>query len=72
MTFLNNDPTPCVMLKQVFLDCFELVVANFGPPKIPKCLVLGPKMGQKWVKTAFFQNSSYTIWGAQTGEMSPF
>ena len=76
MTFLKNDPRPCVMLKQVFLDCFELVVAHFGPPKIPKCLercaVLGPKMGRKWVKNAFFQNSSHTIWGAQTGEMSPF
>ena len=32
MTFLKKDPTPCVMLKQVFLDCFELVVAHFGPP----------------------------------------
>ena len=58
MTFLKNDPRPCVMLKQVFLDCFELGVAHFGPPKIPKCAVLGPKMGQKWVKNAFFQNSS--------------
>ena len=28
-------------------------------------------MGQKWVKNAFFQTSSETIWGAQTGEMSP-
>jgi hypothetical protein len=24
--------------KQVFLARFELVVARFGPPKIPKCL----------------------------------
>ena len=24
LTFLKNDPRPCVMLKQVFLDCFEL------------------------------------------------
>ena len=38
MTFLKNDPRPCVTLKQVFLNCFELVVAHFGPPKIPKCL----------------------------------
>ena len=29
-------------------------------------------MGQKWVKNAFFQTSSKTIWGAQTGEMSAF
>ena len=55
MTFLKNDPRPCVMLKQVFLDCFERVVAHFGPPKIPKCLEMGgcfgtkngSKMGQK-------------------------
>ena len=38
MTFLKNDPRPCATLKQVFLDHFELVVAHFGPPKIPKCL----------------------------------
>ena len=60
MTFLKNDP--CAMPKQVFLDCFELVVAHFGPPKISKCLENGlfwdQKMGQKWVKNAFFQTSS--------------
>ena len=63
MTFLKNDPGPCATLKQVFLDPFELVVAHFGPPKIPKCLengfcdnVLGPKMGQKWVKNLSFPN----------------
>ena len=50
MTFFKNDPTPCVMLKQVFLDCFELVVAHFGPPKIPKCLENGLFWDQKWVK----------------------
>ena len=76
MTFLKNGPRPCATLKQVFLGRFELVVAHFGPPKIPNCLenglFLGPKMGQKWVKNAFFQASSQTIWGAQTGEMSPF
>ena len=72
MTFLKNDPRPCVMLKQVFLDHFELVVAHFGPLKIPKCLEDARFWDQKWVKNAFFQNSSYTIWGAQTGEMSPF
>ena len=38
MTFLQNDPRRCATLKQVFLDRFELVVAHFGPPKIPKCL----------------------------------
>ena len=62
MTFLKNDPRPCAMLKQVFLDRFELVVAHFGSPKIPKCLENGmfwdQKMGQKWVKNAFFQTSS--------------
>ena len=72
MTFLKNDPRPCATLKQVFLDRFELVVAHFGPPKIPKCLENGLFWDQKWVKNAFFQTSSQTIWGAQTGEMSPF
>ena len=41
MTFLKNDPRPCATLKQVFLDRFELVVAHFAPPKIPKCLENG-------------------------------
>ena len=50
MTFLKNDLRPCVMLKQVFLDCFELVVAHFGPPKIPKCLEDGLFWDQKWVE----------------------
>ena len=62
MTFLKNDPRPRATLKEVFLDCFELVVAHFGPPKTPKCLENGlfwdQKMGQKWVKNAFFQTSS--------------
>ena len=58
MTFLKNDPRPCATLKQVFLGRFELGVAHFGPPKIPKWAVLGPKMGQKWVKNALFQTSS--------------
>ena len=58
MTFLKNDPRPCATLKQVFLDRFELVVAHFGPPNTPKCLEDAPKMGQKWVKNAFFQTSS--------------
>ena len=50
MTFLKNDPRPCATLKQVFLDRFELVVAHFGPPKIPKCLENGLFGDQKWVK----------------------
>ena len=50
LTFLKNDLGPCVMLKQVFWDCFELVVAPFGPPKIPKCLENGLFWDQKWVK----------------------
>ena len=58
MTFLKNDPRPCATLKQVFLDRFELVVAHFGLRKMPRKWVLGPKMGQKWVKNAFFQTSS--------------
>ena len=62
MTFLKNDPRPCAALKQVFLDRFELVVAHFGPPKIPKCLENGLFWDQKWVKNGskntFFQTSS--------------
>ena len=58
MTFLKNDPRPCATLKQVFLDRFELAVAHFGPPKIPKCLENGLFWDQKWVKNAFFQTSS--------------
>ena len=63
ITFLKNDPRPCATLKQVFLDCFELVVVHFGPPNIPKCLENGlfwdqKWVGQKWVKNAFFQTSS--------------
>ena len=50
MTFLKNDPTPCVTPKHVFLDRFELVVAHFGPPKIPKCLENGLFWDQTWVK----------------------
>ena len=50
MTFRKNDPRPCATLKQVFLDHFELVVAHFGPPKIPKCLENGLFWDQKWVK----------------------
>ena len=47
------------MPKQVFLVRFELVVARFGPPKIPKCLenvlvLCDQKMGPKWVKNVFF------------------
>ena len=53
-----------------FLAHFEPVVTCFGPWKIPKCLEKGPfwgqRKGQKWVKNAFFQNSSWTIWDAQT------
>ena len=58
MVFLKNDPRPCATLKQVFLDRFELAVAHFGPPKIPKCLENGLFWDQKWVKNAFFQTSS--------------
>ena len=59
MRFFKNDPGPFMMLKQVVLAHFEPVATGFGSWKIPKCLkkwaILGPKMGQKWVKNAFFQ-----------------
>ena len=38
------------MAKEVFLARFELVVARFGPPKIPKCLENGLFRDKKWVK----------------------
>ena len=48
-----------MMLKQVVLAHFEPVATGFGPmenPNMPrKWAILGPKMGQKWVKNAFFQ-----------------
>ena len=51
MTFLKNDPRPCVTLKtSVFGPFVWLVVAHFGPPKIPKCLENGLFWDQKWVK----------------------
>ena len=59
MTFLKNDPRPCATLKQVFLDRFELVVAHFGPPKIPKCLengLFGTKHGSKMGQKRIFPN----------------
>ena len=57
MTFCKNDPRQHGVPKQVFWARFELVVARFGPPKIPKCLQNGgflegkngAKMGQKYV-----------------------
>ena len=51
MTFLKNDPRPCATLKEVFLDRFELVVAHFGPPKIPKAMKMGSFGTKKWVKS---------------------
>ena len=50
MTFLKNDPTPGVTQKQMFLDRFELLVAHFGPPKIPKCVENGVFWDHKRVK----------------------
>ena len=60
MTFLKNDLAPHAMPKKVFLARFELVVACFGPPKIPKCLENGlfcdQKWVKKWIKTFFSKN----------------
>ena len=76
MTFLKNDPRPRATLKQVFLGRFELVVAHFGPPKIPKCLENGLFWDKKWVKNGskkdFSKPHPRPFGGAQTGEMSPF
>ena len=38
------------MAKEVFLARFELVVARFGPPKIPKCLENGLSRDKNRVK----------------------
>ena len=48
--FFKVVPRPLGMVKQVFLACFEPVVASFGPRKIPKCLENGPFQDQKCVK----------------------
>ena len=50
ITFLKNDLGPHGMPKQVFLARFELVVARFGPPEIPKGLENGLFWDKKWVK----------------------
>ena len=59
MHFSKSDPGPFGMLKQVFLAHFESVVPCFGPWKIQKCFENRPlwdqKLGEKWVKDAFFQ-----------------
>ena len=43
------------MPKQVFWARFELMVARFGPGKIPKCLENGVRWDKKWAKNVFFQ-----------------
>ena len=51
MTFFKNDPEPHGIPKQLFFVRFELVVARFGPPKVPKCLENGLVFcNQKWGK----------------------
>ena len=47
MTFLKNDPRPCATLKQVFLDRFELVVAQNASKMGCFGTKNGSKMGQK-------------------------
>ena len=53
------------MPKQVFLARFELVVARFGPPKIPKYFEIGCFWTKKWVKNeskiCFFKNDPGTF-----------
>ena len=48
--FFKKDLRRHEMPKQVFLARFGLVVACFGPPKIPKCLENGLFRDKKWVK----------------------
>ena len=60
ITFSKVVPEPLGMLKQVFVGCFQPVVARFGPWKIRKCLENGPFWDQQWVKhgseTCFSEN----------------
>ena len=79
MTFLKNDPRPCATLKQVFLDCFEVVVAHFGPPRIPKCLENGlfwypngSKVGQKRIFPNFILDHLGCTNGWNEPILSPF
>ena len=55
--FFKNERGPHGMPKQVFLARFELVVACFRPPKIPKCLENGLENGLFWDKK-WVQNDS--------------
>ena len=71
MTFLKNDPRPCATLKQVFLNRFELVVAHFGPPKIPKCLENGLFWDQKWVKNGSKTHFSKPLRSPRSLESGP-
>ena len=55
-----------MMLKQMVLALspWRRVLAHWA--------ILGPKMGQKWVKNPFFKKSSWTIGDAPTSAFSPF
>ena len=50
MTFFKNHHGPHGMPTQVVWAGFELVVARFGPPRIPKCLENGLFRYKKSVK----------------------
>ena len=56
--FSKCDPRHFRVPSQVFLAHFELVVARFGPWKIPKCLEEGPLWEQNWVKNGSKARSS--------------
>ena len=64
------------MPKQVFLACFELAVARFGPPKIPKCLENGQLWDKKrvlnWSKMCFFKNDPRAIGQPKQLKWAPF
>ena len=66
MFFFQTDPRPHGMPKQVFLACFELMVARFGPPKIPKCLENGLFCHQKSLKNRskmYFSKDTFGLFG---------
>ena len=72
MHLAKNDHRAFGVPKLVKCAHFEPIVSHFGPSKVTKCLENGLLWGQKWVKSVFFQNWFWTIWGAETNEMSLF
>ena len=68
MTFFKSKPGPHAVAKQVFLACFKLVVACFGPRRIPICPENGLFWDKKWVKNGrkmYFSKQHLQKFGVQ-------